>query len=148
MKLRPETVTEKDYEQLLKIWEASVKATHDFLDPADLEALKTEIPTFLPLLQVTFWLDGNEVVGFSGTQSGHLEMLFLDPTFFHQGYGNVILKQLIKDQDVRFVDVNQDNLAAKHFYEKNGFELIDVSPLDGQGRPYPIEHRALVTEKG
>jgi hypothetical protein len=38
------------------------------------------------------------------------------------------------------VDVNEQNVAGRSFYEALGFVVIGRSPLDDTGRPYPILH--------
>jgi putative acetyltransferase len=39
-------------------------------------------------------------------------------------------------------DVNEQNAQAVGFYEHMGFTRTGRSPLDGQGRPYPLIHLA------
>ena len=46
-------------------------------------------------------------------------------------------------EEVNKVDVNEQNPQALGFYQHYGFEVIDRSPLDGSGKPYPILHMAL-----
>jgi putative acetyltransferase len=36
--------------------------------------------------------------------------------------------------------VNEQNRSALAFYEHLGFERTGRSPVDGQGRPYPLIH--------
>jgi putative acetyltransferase len=38
------------------------------------------------------------------------------------------------------VDVNEQNVAARGFYEALGFAVVGRSPMDDTGRPYPILH--------
>ena len=73
------------------------------------------------------WFDGDDVIGFSGTNEANLEMLFLDPKYFKQGYGTEILQTLIQEHKVQYVDVNKDNPNAVSFYLKNGFKQYDES---------------------
>ncbi|MHC5252409.1 GNAT family N-acetyltransferase [Listeria kieliensis] len=135
-----ERASAADYPKLLFIWEESVKATHDFLKAADFDALRREIPSFFPSVELYCWKVEGETIGFTGHAAEHLEMFFLSPRFRGRGYGSEILQQLVKTEGIRFVDVNQQNKAAYHFYEKNGFEVYGKSEKDGQGRDYPILH--------
>ncbi len=41
------------------------------------------------------------------------------------------------------VDVNEQNEQALGFYQHLGFSVIGRSPLDGQGKPYPLLHMEL-----
>ena len=95
------------------------------------------------MLRAYLWFDGDDVIGFSGTNEANLEMLFLDPKYFKQGYGTEILQTLIQEHKVQYVDVNKDNPNAVSFYLKNGFKQYDESAKDGQGRDYPIVHLKL-----
>ena len=49
-------------------------------------------------------------------------MLFIDPKYFRKGYGTQILQTLIREDQVRYVEVNKENYNAVKFYQKNGFE--------------------------
>ena len=143
MQLTKEKLETKDYNQALELWERSVLATHDFLAEKDRQELKREIPTYLNYVNAYLWYKEQELVGFSGTNGKNLEMLFLDPQYFNKGYGTEILQYLIHEENVCYVDVNKDNTSAMQFYLKNGFEQYSESPLDGQGREYPICHLKL-----
>ncbi|MCB6970551.1 GNAT family N-acetyltransferase, partial [[Eubacterium] rectale] len=70
------------------IWESSVIATHDFLKEEDRITLKQEIPTYFQQVEAYLWFVGQEAIGFSGTHDHNLEMLFIDPKHFNQGYGS------------------------------------------------------------
>lgn len=73
----------------------------------------------------------------------HLEMLFLNPDKIGIGYGRTIISALIKDFNIKTVDVNKNNEKATNFYNRNGFRVISQSELDSSGRPYPILHLGL-----
>jgi len=135
--------TTNDYETILNLWDRSVIKTHDFLSVKDKEDIKKEIPMYFPHLDVRLWFVKNELIGFSGTNHQHLEMLFLEPAEIGKGYGKQIIQQLIRDFNVRSVDVNKDNENAKMFYLKNGFTIVSEDPTDSSGRPYPIIHLSL-----
>ena len=81
MRLNKIELQEKDYPKALAIWERSVIATHDFLKEKDRIALKKEIPTYFSHVEAYLWFDGDDVIGFSGTNEANLEMLFLDPKY-------------------------------------------------------------------
>lgn len=143
MRLSKIELHEKDYPRAVDIWERSVIATHDFLKESDRIQLKKEIPTYFPYVEAYLCFAGNDIIGFSGTHDLNLEMLFLDPKYFKQGYGTEILQTLIQEYKVQYVDVNKDNPNALAFYLRNGFKKYDESSKDGQGRDYPIVHLKL-----
>lgn len=143
MTLSKRKLQEKDYSTALEIWERSVKATHDFLKEKDRLELKNEIPNYLKLVEAYLWSNDQEVIGFSGTNEQNLEMLFIDPKYFKRGYGTEIVRHLIQENKIQYVDVNKDNAQALKFYLKNGFTIHSESQKDGQGRDYPILHLKL-----
>ncbi|ANZ33841.1 GNAT family N-acetyltransferase [Staphylococcus carnosus] len=143
MTLSKRKLQEKDYPEALDIWEQSVTATHDFLKEKDRLELKIEIPNYFKMVEAYLWFDGQEVVGFSGTNDQNLEMLFIKPEFFNNGYGTEIIRYLIQENKIQYVDVNKDNRTALNFYIKNGFKIYSESQKDDQGRDYPILHLKL-----
>ena len=81
------------------------------------------------------------VVGFMGLTGSNIDSLFIDPDVRGQGLG----KQMIAHaqaacSDVLTVDVNEQNEQAVGFYRKMGFLQTGRSPVDGDGRPYPLLH--------
>ncbi len=48
--------------------------------------------------------------------------------------------RLMACTDAPEVDVNEQNTQALDFYLRRGFHVVGRSPLDGQGRPYPLLH--------
>ena len=53
------------------------------------------------------------------------------------------MEQVIIERGIRHVDVNEQNPQALGFYRHLGFEQVGRSPLDGQGRPFPLLHLRL-----
>ncbi|PJE79809.1 putative N-acetyltransferase YjaB [invertebrate metagenome] len=70
-------------------------------------------------------------------------MLFVAPEHFGNGIGKKLLQYVINELDVEKVDVNEQNLHARKFYEHMGFHFISRSPVDSCGKPYPILHMEL-----
>ncbi|WP_447957426.1 acetyltransferase [Vreelandella sp. EE7] len=133
------------YSALIALWEASVRATHDFLVEDDLLMLK-------PLIFEQFFdavtlrmirAPGGEVLGFSGVSDGKLEMLFIAPDARDQGIGKALVEHAVQEQGVGKVDVNEQNVQALGFYQRLGFKVVGRSPVDGLGKPYPLLHMVL-----
>ena len=130
-----------DFSVLIEIWENSVRATHDFLPEEEINNLRPLILNeyFHNVLLYKYVQDG-QIVGFIGTSSDNIEMLFIDPQFRGKGVGRTLTNFAIKDLNIEKVDVNEQNVQALRFYEKLGFKVIGRSELDNQGKPYPILH--------
>jgi putative acetyltransferase len=136
-----EKASEADFPILIDIWEKSVRATHYFLPEREINNLKPLILNeyFHHVLLHKYIVDG-QIVGFIGTSSDNIEMLFIDPNFRAKGVERLLTDFAVKKLKIEKVDVNEQNLQAVGFYEKLGFKVIGRSELDGQGKPYPILH--------
>ncbi|WP_435653414.1 GNAT family N-acetyltransferase [Enterobacter cancerogenus] len=141
-----EVGTPIDYPSLLKVWESSIRATHDFLEEQDIQALRPLIlHTYLPGLTITLARRSydHSIVGFTGVSKNRIEMLFVDADQRGKGIGKLLLLQATHEQGADELDVNEQNLLAITFYKKHGFETVGRSEVDGQGMPYPLLHMKL-----
>ncbi|KRE89104.1 GCN5 family acetyltransferase [Frateuria sp. Soil773] len=138
------TVDPGEYEALAALWEASVRATHDFLDEADIAALRPLVlHDGLPAVTLRACRDeSGRVRGFVGVAGGKVEMLFVDPASRGRGIGRALLAHAVEVLAADALDVNEQNVQALGFYRQAGFEVVGRSPLDGQGRPFPLLHMA------
>lgn len=135
-----------DYLQLIEIWEASVRATHDFLAEDDLLELKPLIlEQYFDAVELTCARDDDgTILGFCGVHDGAIEMLFIAPEARGTSVGSLLASHAIQNQGATRVDVNEHNRQAIGFYQHIGFTVTGRSPLDGQGKPYPLLHMALL----
>jgi putative acetyltransferase len=140
-----EYVKKAEHYQLLDIWEASVRATHDFLKEDDLQELKPLIlEHYFDAVDLRCAKTSNgEMLGFCGVHDGNIEMLFISPDARGKGIGRLLANHAIRTQGATKVDVNEQNEQAIGFYLHLGFVVNSRSPIDGQGKPYPLLHLAL-----
>lgn len=134
-----------DYESLAEVWLASVKATHDFLLPGDIEFYYSKIATeYMPCVDIyAVTNDSGEWVAFIGLSDDMIEMLFVHPRAMGHGYGSMLLQFAINDKGMKKVDVNEQNHRALKFYQKHGFAIVGRDAADQAGKPYPILHLSL-----
>ena len=132
-------------EQLLKVWESSVKATHFFLSEDEIESIKKYVPQALK--EIPFLIiaeNGNQIpAGFMGIVEQHLEMLFISHEERGKGLGKELLEYGIEKYSVNDLAVNEQNPLAKGFYEHMGFEVYKRTECDEQGNPYPLLYMKL-----
>jgi putative acetyltransferase len=140
-----ENVEKADHLKLLEIWEASVRATHDFLKEEDLQELKPLIlEQYFDAVDLRCAKNSQgEILGFCGVHEGSIEMLFISPDARGKGVGSLLATHAIKEQGATKVEVNEQNEQAKGFYLHIGFSVIGRSAVDGQGKAYPLLHMAL-----
>jgi putative acetyltransferase len=139
--------TDSDRPHLMAVWEASVRATHDFLSEDDLAliipAAREELARIAPIHCLRD-SDGSAYALMS-TAGEQIEMLFVAPTHLRTGAGRRLVEYAIEKLGAREVDVNEQNHQAVGFYEHLGFRAFARDSIDPQGLPFPITHMRLST---
>lgn len=132
--------------QLVRVWEASVRATHLFLSDTEVTRIREYVPMALGgVAHLIVAEDGSgALTAFMGVQDGRLEMLFLAPTERGLGLGRQLLLHGIREFGVREVTVNEQNPQAVGFYEHMGFETYKRTDRDEEGGPYPLLYMKLM----
>lgn len=135
-------------DELLKLWEDSVKATHRFLSNEEIEQIKEYVPEALKEVQYLIIAENEEniPIAFMGINEKRLEMLFVKNNEIGKGIGRQLLTYGIKNYNVNELTVNEQNPNAKGFYEHLGFKVFKRSELDEQGNPYTILYMKLSSE--
>lgn len=134
-----EKYTDKDRVQILNIWEKSVLATYDFLNPTDFEKINQLVQTFnFNDFEVYFLKQNDDVAGFIGLAERKIEMLFFSPEYIGKGIGRKLAEFAFSKLKADKVDVNEQNTNAIKFYEKLGFKTSERTDKDDQRKEYPL----------
>ncbi|EEG72361.1 GNAT family N-acetyltransferase [[Clostridium] hylemonae] len=132
-------------EQLLLVWENSVRTTHLFLSNSEIENIKIYVPQALkeiPRLIIAKHKNGSPAA-FMGIDGQKLEMLFILDAERGKGLGKKLITYGIENYSVNEVAVNEQNPLAKGFYEHMGFQVYKRTDHDEQGNPYPLLYMKL-----
>lgn len=130
--------------QLLTVWESSVRATHLFLSNDEILQIKEYVPQALKGIKHLIIAKKDDLpIAFMGIEDGSLEMLFIADSERGKGLGKKLIKKGIDEYGVNRLAVNEQNPQAKGFYEHMGFKVYKRSELDEQGNPYPILYMSL-----
>lgn len=132
-----------DYPTLIKIWESAVSNTHDFLKEEDFNYYKKQIPHYFEHVKLFGYEVDGTLAGFMGISGENLEMLFVHHNARGKGIGKKLVTHGIDHLKISKVDVNEQNLQAVGFYKHIGFQILNRSEVDGQGKAYPILHMGL-----
>ena len=125
--------------ELIRIWERSVRATHNFLNDKLIQEIKQYIPLALKEVQhLIVAFQDNKPLGFIGNKDRKIEMLFVDSNLIGKGVGTYLINFVFDKYNVNEVVVNEQNPNADNFYLRKGFIDVKRSELDEQGNPYPI----------
>ena len=108
------------------------------------------VKDYLASSEPEFWVvssaDG-AVMGFMGLSGSKMEALFLAPEFRGRGAGRLLVQHARTLRGELTTDVNEQNHAARRFYEGCGFVVEGRSELDDMGRPYPLLHMRLKNDQ-
>jgi len=128
-----------DGPRVMQIWRRAVDATHDFLTPADRRAIDAEVAAFLPQAALDLAVDeADRALGFMLLDGNYMAALFVDPEHHAAGIGRLLVEEALRRCPDLLTEVNEQNVRALGFYQRLGFTRVGRSPLDGQGRPYPL----------
>ncbi|MCZ4245863.1 acetyltransferase [Pedobacter punctiformis] len=136
-----------DYLQIIKVWEASVRATHHFLAEEDILDYKSLIYNeYLHQVDLYCAVDDNQIIAFMGINEDMIQMLFVHPDARSKGVGKKLIEFAIDQKNITKVDVNEQNEQAVGFYERMGFSVSERSAYDASGKPYPVLSMELVKQ--
>lgn len=90
---------------------------------------------------------GRLLAGFLGSVGPHVEMLFVEPGLRGRGIGTALLDDFRARHGKVWLDVNEQNAAARAFYARRGFVVTGRSPLDGAGQPCPLLHLSWAADR-
>jgi putative acetyltransferase len=135
-----------DRDAMADIWLRSVRATHSFLTEQDIASLLPPTQEYLASCEPEFWIlcsDAGDRVGFMAMAGSKMDALFLAPEFHRRGGGRRLVEHARQLKGELTVDVNEQNEAARRFYEACGFVVEGRSAVDDAGRPFPLLHMRL-----
>ena len=120
-----ENRTPQGIEALLQLWEASVRATHDFLSESEIARIGAYVPGAL---------QGVRHLAVAKREDGSL----VAPEERGKGTGRALIAFAAEQFSANEVTVNEQNAQAVGFYEKMGFAPYRRTQTDEQGGPYPL----------
>ena len=137
--------TPEDYDEILHVWEMSVRHTHDFLTEEHIQFYKPLVRKhYLPAVELFVIRNANgKIAAFMGLSDELIEMLFVHPDEQRKGYGKRLMEYARDKKQMDKVDVNEQNEKALQFYLHLGFQVIGRDETDSMGKPFPILHLQL-----
>ena len=126
--------------QLLEVWENSVRATHLFLSEKEIKSIREYVPQ--DLREIAHLMIAEDEAGcaaaFMGIEDGTLEMLFIASKERGKGLGKRLNQYGMENYGIKRLAVNEQNPQARGFYEHMGFHVYKRTDHDEQGNPYPL----------
>ena len=127
-------------DELVEVWEKSVRSSHNFLTEADVDFYRSRIrETYLQAVEL-YAIRTTSIVAFMGLSDDMVDMLFVLPTEKGRGYGSALIDFALYEKNRDRVDVNEENTEAYRFYLNRGYQVTGRDQVDSDGRPFPIIH--------
>jgi putative acetyltransferase len=138
----------QDRERLFDIWHSAVSATHNFLSAAHFAEIAELVrDQYLPVGDFLVAADRGDVPhGFLGATENRIDALFVHADSRGAGIGRLLVRRILDAHGEVTVDVNEQNVSGRGFYERLGFQIYDRSDQDDQGRPYPLLHLRWISQ--
>ncbi len=133
-------LTDSLKDELIGVWEKSVRSSHQFLSEEDLAYYRPRIRDIYFDAVDLYVIRNPNVVAFMGLSEDMVEMLFVLPSEKGKGYGSALLNFAFEEKKIRKIDVNEQNTKAYQFYINRGYRAIAKDEVDAEGKPYPIVH--------
>ncbi|GAA0735139.1 GNAT family N-acetyltransferase [Clostridium oceanicum] len=141
-----DNISKDDLESILKVWESSVRATHTFLKEEDIISLIPQVKEGVNYVSKFLCVRDEKgiIKAFMGVENDKIEMLFIDGNKRGKGIGKKLISYAVEVLNIKYVDVNEQNMQAVGFYKHMGFDAFKRSELDDGGNPFPILHMKLL----
>ena len=133
-------LTDSLKDELIAVWEKSVRSSHHFLVEDDLDYYRSRIRDIYFDAVDVYVIRNPNVVAFMGLSEDVVEMLFVLPSEKRKGYGSALLNFAFEEKHIHKIDVNEQNTEAYQFYVNRGYHAIARDKVDADGKPYPIVH--------
>ena len=105
-------IEKMDMDNILDVWESSVRATHTFLNEKDIISIKPQVKE--GILYVSKFLcvrdDEGIIQAFMGVHDRKVEMLFVSDDCRGKGIGKRLVEYAKNSLNIKYVDVNEQNL--------------------------------------
>ncbi|MBY8606042.1 MAG: GNAT family N-acetyltransferase [Burkholderia sp.] len=126
-----------DLHTLSAIWFDASLLAHPFLGEARLREQRTLIEkVYLPDAETWVACRAGEPVGFIGLLDASIGGLFVAPAMHGHGIGRALVEHALALKGTLDLEVYADNLDARAFYARLGFDEISRRDEDDEGLPF------------
>ena len=139
MELSIKKMKGEDLPEIVELWEAAVRASHTFLKEEDILFYREVVKEYFSKGNLIVAKDSSHsIIAFYSVDSDMLDTLFVSPAHFRQGIGTTLINDAISRFGISSLEVNEQNISALAFYQKQGFNVTGRRKTDDFGKPYPI----------
>lgn len=126
----------EDTDALVSIWLAASRKATPFLTDEFLEREEREIrETYLPSAETwVYESDDETVVGYIALLEAEVGAIFVHPSAHGMGYGRALMDHAVSLRGAVHLDVFEDNLIGRRFYQRYGFRFDHAYVHEPTGR--------------
>lgn len=136
-------LTDSIKEELIEVWDKSVRSSHSFLTEEDICYYRIRLKEVYLQAVELYVIRTTRIIAFMGLSDDMVEMLFVLPPEKGKGHGTALLDFALHDKHIHKIDVNEGNQEAYTFYHNRGYKVVGRDAMDADGKPYPIIHMEL-----
>ena len=126
---------ERDLTAVIATWEDASKLSHPFLSHAFIEQERHDIEhVYLPNTETWVYESEGQVVGFIALIDNEVGAIFVQPALHGKGIGRQLMDKAQAIHGILEVDVFEENLIGRRFYEKYGFEYVSKNAHEATGQ--------------
>ena len=108
----------KDHEEIIEVWEQSVKATFNFPNENYLQEIKSQLTSALENIKVyVYRTKYGRIKGFVGLRGHKVEMLFIHPEYFGQDVEMQLTNFCLYSLHIDELNVKERDESALEFYK-------------------------------
>jgi putative acetyltransferase len=116
---------DSDLETILDIWDQSSSLAHPFLDSVFVEKVRHDMRNmYVPDSETWVYEENNSVTGFISMLENEIAGLFVYPNHHSKGIGTQLVNYIREFYDDLEVEVFEQNIIGRAFYDKYGFKLM------------------------
>ncbi|AKC61567.1 GNAT family N-acetyltransferase [Clostridium botulinum] len=125
-------INKDDMDNILNVWESSVRATHTFLKEEDIISIKPQVKEGVDYVSKFLCVRDEKgiIQAFMGVHNSKIEMLFVDLNSRGNGISKKLINYAINVLNAKFVDVNEQNTQGVGFYKHMGFDTFKRSEFE------------------
>ncbi|EHN15144.1 GNAT family N-acetyltransferase [Clostridium sporogenes] len=125
-------INKDDMDNILNVWESSVRATHTFLKEEDIISIKPQVKEGVDYVSKFLCVRDEKgiIQAFMGVHNSKIEMLFVDLNSRGNGISKKLINYAINVLNAKFVDVNKQNTQGVEFYKHMGFDTFKRSEFE------------------
>ncbi|WP_207696282.1 hypothetical protein DOK67_0003003 [Enterococcus sp. DIV0212c] len=118
-------LTTRELEEILNIWLTSNIEAHPFIPENYWQENLNSVREQLPQAEIYVYVKNDKIIAFLGMVETYIAGIFVSTPYRSQGIGQQLLQEAKSHYNTLTLSVYAKNQNALHFYQKQGFQLVN-----------------------